>query len=68
MHTKFCLANLKGSSEHRWEDNIRMDLRGKRVRNSNLIYLAQDMSQWRAILNTVVKLRIPQKAGIFLIS
>jgi hypothetical protein len=32
----------------------------------NWIYLAQDRNQWRALLNTVMNLRVPQNAGNFL--
>jgi hypothetical protein len=28
--------------------------------------LAQDMDQWRALMNTVMNLRVPQIAGMFL--
>jgi hypothetical protein len=32
------------------------------------IYLAQDMDQWRALVNEVRNLRVPQNAGKFLSS
>jgi hypothetical protein len=43
---------------HRWEDNIKMDLRGIVIDGANWICLAQDMVQWRAFVNTVMNLRI----------
>jgi len=30
------------------------------------IYLAQDEDQWRALVNTVIKLWVPKKLGHFL--
>jgi hypothetical protein len=35
-------------------DNIKMDLSGM-----DWIDLAEDMDQWRALVNTVMKLRVP---------
>jgi hypothetical protein len=29
MHIEFWLENQKGRSEHRWDDNIKMDLKDK---------------------------------------
>jgi hypothetical protein len=50
----------------RWEDNIRID-RGETGREGVYwIHLAQDMERRRALVNTVMKLRFPQKAGNFL--
>jgi hypothetical protein len=43
----------------RWEDNIKMDLREIWVDGENWIQLAQDRAQWRAFVNTVMKLRVP---------
>jgi hypothetical protein len=42
----------------RWEDNIRMDLRTIRWEGVDWIHLAQDSDQRRAIVNTVMKLRV----------
>jgi hypothetical protein len=47
-----------GIPRRRWEDNIRMDLRGIGWCVMNGIDLAQDRDQWRALVNTVI-LRIP---------
>jgi hypothetical protein len=46
-----------GKSRHRWEGNIRMDLREKKVKRVDWVYLAQDRNQWRAVVNTVMNLR-----------
>jgi len=44
---------------HRWEDNIKMDLGEIGINEVNWIQLAQDRVWWRAIVNTVMNLRIP---------
>jgi len=43
----------------RWEDNIRMDLREKGWENVDWIDLVHDSDPWRAVVNTVMNLRIP---------
>jgi hypothetical protein len=43
----------------RWEDNIKMDLRGIGIDVTNWIWLAQDRVQWRAFVSTVINLRVP---------
>jgi hypothetical protein len=54
---------LLGRSRHRWLDNIRMDLVEMRWGDVDRIGLAQDRDRWRALVNAVLKLRVPQKAG-----
>jgi hypothetical protein len=48
-----------GRPWHRWEDNIKMDLREIRIDVANWIQLAQDRVQWRAFVNSVMNLRVP---------
>jgi hypothetical protein len=48
-----------GRPRHRWEDNIRMDLRGIGWGGMDWIDLAQDRDQWRALVNTVMNLWVP---------
>jgi hypothetical protein len=43
----------------RWQDNIKMDLRGIGWDDMDWIYLARDGDQWRALVNTVMNLRFP---------
>jgi hypothetical protein len=45
----------------RWEDNtsIKMDLREIGWGGMEWIDLAYDTDQWRAFVNTVIKLRVP---------
>jgi hypothetical protein len=42
----------------RWVDNIKMDLREIGWDGVNWIDMAQDMDQWRALVNTVLSLRV----------
>jgi hypothetical protein len=48
-----------GRSRHRWEDNIKMDLREIGINGANWIRLAQDRVQWQAFVNTVMNLWVP---------
>jgi hypothetical protein len=41
---------------HRWEDNIRMDVREIRWEGVDWLHLAQDRDQWLAVVNTVMNL------------
>jgi hypothetical protein len=62
MHTKFWLENLKRScrkSRHRWEDNIRMDLREIGWEGIEWMHLDQDRDQWWALMNTVMNPLVP---------
>jgi hypothetical protein len=44
----------------RWVDNIKMDLKDIGLGNVvDWIDLAQDRDQWRALVNTVMNLRVP---------
>jgi hypothetical protein len=45
-----------GRPRRRWEDNIKMDLRFGDV---DWIHWAQDRDRWRALVNTVMNLRVP---------
>jgi hypothetical protein len=48
-----------GRPGHRWVDNIKIDLREIGWGGMDWIDLAQDRDQWRALVNTVMKLRVP---------
>jgi len=47
-----------GRPRRRWEDNIKMDLR-EVVGGGDWMELAQDRDMWRALVNTVMNLRVP---------
>jgi hypothetical protein len=48
-----------GRPRRRWVKNIKMDLREIGWDGTNWIDLAQDWDQWRALVNTVMNLRVP---------
>jgi hypothetical protein len=43
----------------RWEDNIKMDLREILSKGEDWNHLARDRDRWRALVNTVMNLRVP---------
>jgi hypothetical protein len=47
-------------------DNIKLDLREIGWDGVDWIDMAQDRDQWRALVNTVLNLRVPRNAGKFL--
>jgi hypothetical protein len=47
-----------GRRRRRWEDEIRMDFREIGWGSVDWIQLAQDMDRWRALVNTVMNLRV----------
>jgi hypothetical protein len=47
-----------GRPRRRWEDNIMMDLRDTGWGGMHWIDLAQDRDQWRALVNTIMNLRV----------
>jgi hypothetical protein len=48
-----------GRSRRRWVDNIEMDLTEIGWNGMDWIDLVQDRDQWRALVNTVMNLRVP---------
>jgi hypothetical protein len=48
-----------GRPRHRWLDNIRIDLVEVGWGDVDWICLAQDRGRWRALVNSVLNLRVP---------
>jgi hypothetical protein len=48
-----------GRPRRRWEDNIKMDLREIGFGDVDWINLSQDRDRWRALVNSVMNLRVP---------
>jgi hypothetical protein len=48
-----------GRPRHRWEDNIKMYLREIGFGDVDWIHLAPDRDMWWAVVNMVMKLRVP---------
>ena len=50
---------LLGRFRRRWENNIKMDFHEVGCRGMDWIELAQDRDMWRALVSTVMNLRVP---------
>jgi hypothetical protein len=48
-----------GIPRRRWVDNIKMDHRGIEWGGMDLIDLSQDRDKWRALVTTIMNLRVP---------
>jgi hypothetical protein len=48
-----------GKSRRRWDNSIKTDLRKRGWGGTDWIDLAQDTDQWRDLVNTIMKLRVP---------
>ena len=55
---------LLGRPRRRWEDNIKMDLQEVGGGCGDWMELAQDGDRWRALVSTVMNLRVKKMRGI----
>jgi hypothetical protein len=55
-----------GRPRRRWMDNIKMDLREIGWDGVDWIELAQNKEEWRALVNTVMNLRVTKNTWKFL--
>ena len=53
-----------GRPGRRWEDNIKMDLQEVGGGCGDWMEMARDRDRWRALVNTVMILRVPKMQGI----
>jgi hypothetical protein len=58
----------RGRPRHRWEDNIRKGLRVMSWEVVGWIRVAQDRDQWRAVVDTIMNIRVQERSGNFLTS
>jgi hypothetical protein len=49
----------QGRQRRRWVDSIKMDLTEIGWAGMDRINLAQDRGQWRALMNTIMNVRVP---------
>jgi hypothetical protein len=59
MHVGYWWESQKERPRRRWVNNIKMDLREVGWDGMDWIDLAQDRDRWRALMNTVMNLRVP---------
>ena len=47
-----------GKPEHRWKDNIRMDLKEVGISARNWVDSVQDRDYWKSLVNAALNLRV----------
>jgi hypothetical protein len=52
-------SSLRRRPRRRWEDDIEMDLKEIGWDGVDWIYVAEGRDKWRALVNTVMILRVP---------
>jgi len=55
---------LGGGPRRRWKDNIKMDLQAVGGGCGDWMELAEDRDIWRALVSTMINLRVPKMRGI----
>jgi hypothetical protein len=68
MHIGYWWKSQKERPRCRWLGSIKMDLREIGWDGMDWIDVSEDRDQWRALVNTVMNLRVPLNAGKFLSS
>ena len=58
-HFDSCVVPALGRPRRRWEGNIKMDLQEMGGGCGDWMELAQDRDRWRAVVGTVMNLRVP---------
>ena len=53
-----------GEAHRRWDDNIKIDLQEVGGGCEDWMELAQDRDRWRALVSTMMNLRVPKMRGI----
>ena len=53
-----------GRPRRRWEDNIKMDFQEVGGGCGDWMEFAQDRDRWRALVSTVINLRVPKMPGM----
>ena len=48
-----------GRPRHRWEDNIKIDLKEAGRSRGDWMELTQDRDRWRALVSAVMNFRVP---------
>jgi hypothetical protein len=71
MQTKVLVGKFEwkrplGRRRRRWKDNIQMDIKEIQQEGVDWIHLAQVRDRWRALVNTIMNLWVPQNAVNFL--
>lgn len=62
------LNRLLGRPMHRWEGNVKMDLKDLQWKGVDWMYLAQNWDKWWILVNTVVNCDVPLSVKNFVTS